>query len=225
MGLVTGFDRITNTRLDGCASRRAAEPVQAIAGEGLGRLITRITALKLPPQRQQPQTAEGPDPPDRRCQPVGHARHASTPARRPRRLPSRRPTLLPNCATACSAQTPRNQSANKHPVTSQATPCHMFFPLLLPNPTTRTSFERTRYGSVQADAFRQAASGLHFILCLTRPASTSGSTQTLGVTNHPHQRPTRRRYLIVAHADSSTARLLRGASISSSWGSLDDPHD
>ena len=36
--------------------------------------------------------------------------------------------------------------------------------------------------SVRADAFRQAASGLHFILGLTRPASTRGSTQTLCVT-------------------------------------------
>ena len=33
---------------------------------------------------------------------------------------------------------------------------------------------------VRADAFRQAASGLHFILGLTHPASTRGSTQTLG---------------------------------------------
>ena len=38
---------------------------------------------------------------------------------------------------------------------------------------------------VRADAFRQAASGPHFILGLTRPASTRGSTQTLGVVLTP----------------------------------------
>ena len=39
--------------------------------------------------------------------------------------------------------------------------------------------------SFERDAFRQTASGLHFILDLTRPASTRGSTQTLGVSKEP----------------------------------------
>ena len=102
MGLVTGFDRVTNTRLEGCASPRAAEPVQAIAGEGLG--LPPSASNSTPPRAQTPQISG-----------ANQSTKLGTPARRPRRLPSRRPTLLPTAPLHAAPRRPETKAPTNIP--------------------------------------------------------------------------------------------------------------
>ena len=77
------------------------------------------------------------------------------------------PLRAAHCTTVCSAQAPKDQRTIKHPI-SQATPCHMFLPSLLLNPTiicrfshrTKQALRVPRFGHREQVRFRPAP---HFV--------------------------------------------------------------